>query len=139
VAQVEKEYHWLPVLRPHLPLPIPVPLGLGAPGAGALSLGAFYRPSGSCLEISARSINFGTQAPGLADSASAKAIEARHQQWAKQLPKGEDDHWDTIVAFDGDSHAALFAHCASLSVNAVHEPWTATHGGSRMPIRSRVP
>jgi ParB family chromosome partitioning protein len=27
------------------------------------------------------------------------------------------------VAFDGDSQAVLFAHCASLSVNAVHEPW----------------
>jgi ParB family chromosome partitioning protein len=27
------------------------------------------------------------------------------------------------LAFDGDSQAALFAHCASLSVNAVHEPW----------------
>src|SRR5262245_13032550 len=33
-AQIEKEYRWLPILRPHLPLPIPLPLGLGAPGAG---------------------------------------------------------------------------------------------------------
>jgi ParB family chromosome partitioning protein len=90
----------------------------------ALCLGAFYHtPSGSCLEITARSISFGTQAPGLADSASAKAIEARHQQWAKQLPKAEDGLWDALVAFDGDSQAALFAHCASVSVNAVHEPW----------------
>jgi ParB family chromosome partitioning protein len=81
----------------------------------ALCLSTFYRfSSGTCLEISA---------PGLADSASAKAIEARHQQWAKQLPKGEDDLWDALTAFDGDSQAALFAHCASLSVNAVHEPW----------------
>ena len=90
-----------------------------------LCLSAFYRySSGSCLEISAKSASFGTQAPGLADSASAKAIEARHQQWASQLPKGEDDFWDALVAFDGDSQAALFAHCASLSVNAVHEPWS---------------
>jgi ParB family transcriptional regulator, chromosome partitioning protein len=90
----------------------------------ALCLGAFYRmSSGTCLEISAKSASFSAQAPGLADSASAKAIEARHQQWAKQLPKGEDDLWDTLVAFDGDSQAALFAHCASLSVNTVHEPW----------------
>jgi ParB family chromosome partitioning protein len=28
-----------------------------------------------------------------------------------------------LVAFDGDSRAVLYAHCASLSVNAVHEPW----------------
>jgi ParB family transcriptional regulator, chromosome partitioning protein len=90
----------------------------------ALCLSAFYRfSSGTCLEISAKSASFGTQAPGLADSASAKAIEARHQQWAKQLPKGEDDLWDALTAFDGDSRAALFAHCTSLSVNAVHEPW----------------
>ena len=90
----------------------------------ALCLGAFYRmSSGTCLEISAKSASFSTQAPGLADSASAKAIEARHQQWAKQLPKNEDDLWHELVGFDGDSQAALFAHCASLSVNAVHEPW----------------
>src|SRR5262252_1814851 len=90
----------------------------------ALCLSAFYRfSSGSCLEISAKSASFGTQAPGLADSASAKAIEVRHQQWAKQLPKGEDDLWNGLAAFDVGSRAALFAHCASLSVNAVHEPW----------------
>jgi ParB family chromosome partitioning protein len=90
----------------------------------ALCLGAFYRmSSGTCLEISAKSASFSTQAPGLADSTSAKAIEARHQQWAKQLPKNEDDLWHELVAFDPDSQSALFAHCASLSVNAVHEPW----------------
>jgi ParB family transcriptional regulator, chromosome partitioning protein len=90
----------------------------------ALCLSAFYRfSSGTCLEISAKSASFGTQAPGLVDSASAKAIEARHQRWARQLPKGEDDLWDALAAFDADSRAALFAHCASLSVNAVHEPW----------------
>jgi ParB family chromosome partitioning protein len=32
------------------------------------------------------------------------------------------------VAFDRDSQAALFAHCASLSVNAVHEPWNRNPG-----------
>jgi ParB family transcriptional regulator, chromosome partitioning protein len=90
----------------------------------ALCLGTFYRmSSGTCLEISTKSASFSTQAPGLADSASAKAIEARHQQWAKQLPKDEDDLWAALVAFNGDSQAALFAHCASLSVNAVHESW----------------
>ena len=28
-----------------------------------------------------------------------------------------------LTAFDRDSQTALFAHCASLSVNAVHEAW----------------
>jgi ParB family chromosome partitioning protein len=90
-----------------------------------LCLGAFYRmSSATCLEISAKSSTFNAQAPGLADCASANAIEARHQQWAKQLPKAEDDLWDVLMAFDTDSQAALLAHCASLSVNAVHEPWS---------------
>jgi ParB family transcriptional regulator, chromosome partitioning protein len=90
----------------------------------ALCLGTFYRMSSStCLEISSKSIGFGAQAPGLSDSVSAKAIEARHQQWAKQLPQSEDGLWAALVAFDGDSQARLLAHCASLSVNAVHEPW----------------
>jgi ParB family chromosome partitioning protein len=51
------------------------------------------------------------------------AIDARHQQWAKQLPQDDDDLWPTLVALDSDSQAALFAHCAALSINAVHEPW----------------
>ena len=34
VGNVEKEYHWLPKLAPHLPLAISVPLAKGEPGAG---------------------------------------------------------------------------------------------------------
>jgi ParB family chromosome partitioning protein len=90
----------------------------------ALCLNAFYRyASETCLEITAKSASFGTQAPGLNDSASAKAIDDRHAQWAGQLPKDTGDLWNALIAFDGDSRAVLFAHCASLSVNAVHEPW----------------
>jgi ParB family chromosome partitioning protein len=78
---------------------------------------------GTCLEISAKSASFSAQASGLADSASAQAIEARHRNWAAQLPKHEDDLWDALVGFDADRQTALLAHCASLSVNAVYEPW----------------
>jgi hypothetical protein len=53
---------------------------------------------------------------------SAKAIDARHHQWAKQLPQ-DDDLWPTLVALDSDTQAALFAHCAELSISAVHDPW----------------
>jgi ParB family chromosome partitioning protein len=90
----------------------------------ALCLKAFYRHvEESCLEIEAKSASFGTQAAGLNDTASAKAIDARHQSWAKQLPREPADLWDALMGFDADSRAALFAHCASLAVNAVHEPW----------------
>jgi ParB family transcriptional regulator, chromosome partitioning protein len=90
----------------------------------ALCLNAFYRyASNTCLEITAKHSGFSAQAPGLAETASAKAIEARHEQWAKQLPETPADVWDALTEFDGDSQTALFAHCASLTVNVVKEPW----------------
>jgi len=90
----------------------------------ALCLNAFYRyASSTCLEITAKNSGFSAQAPGLAETASAKSIDARHEQWTKQLPEAPADLWDALMAFDGDSHAALFAHCASLAVNVVKEPW----------------
>ncbi|MGH6955742.1 MAG: chromosome partitioning protein ParB, partial [Caulobacteraceae bacterium] len=71
---------------------------------------------------------FAAQAPGLAETTSAKAIDARHDQWAKQLPETPADLWDALTAFDSDSQAALFAHCASLTVNVVKEPWNRRPG-----------
>lgn len=90
----------------------------------ALCLPAFYRRGAeSCLEIETKSATFAAQAPGLADTASAKAIDARHQTWLGQLPADAADLWDALTGFDGDSQAALFAHCAALTVNAIHDPW----------------
>jgi ParB family transcriptional regulator, chromosome partitioning protein len=90
----------------------------------ALCLKVFYRyASGTCLEIDVKSATFLTQAPGLNDAASAKAIDARHESWVRRLPNEPTDLWHALLAFDRDSRMALFAHCASLSINAVHEPW----------------
>ncbi len=89
-----------------------------------LTLKTFYHyGSDSCLELDVKSVSFGTQAPGLNDSASAEAIRARHESWAKALPKESADLWDALEEWDGDSKAGLFAHIVSLSVNAVCEPW----------------
>ena len=87
-------------------------------------LTAFYRfaTSGSCLEIGLRTPTFPASAPGLRESASAKAVEARHESWKARLPKDEKDLWDTLTALDGTAQASLFAHCASFAVNAVYEP-----------------
>ena len=90
----------------------------------ALCLNAFYRfASNSCLEITAKHTAFSTQAPGLAESASARAIEARHQEWVNFLPKAPADLWEVLTDLDGVSRANLLAHCASLAVNVVKEPW----------------
>ncbi len=88
-----------------------------------LCLKLFYRYGlDSCLEIEPKSVMFG-QAPGLADAAAAKAIEARHDTWAAQLPKEPSELWDVLAGLDTDSRQALFAHCVALTVNAVVQPY----------------
>jgi hypothetical protein len=88
-----------------------------------MCLNAFYlNATDSCLEIVARSASFGTLVRGLNDTASAKAIEGRHEAFAVTLPREPRDLWDALIALDWDSRAALFAHCAALTVNAVHDP-----------------
>ena len=89
-----------------------------------LCLKLFYRYAlDSCLEIEPKSAMFGGQAPGLADTASAKAIDVRHAVWAAQLPKEPGALWDVLMAFDHDSRQSLFAHCIALTVNAVSETY----------------
>jgi len=95
----------------------------------ALCLGAFYHyAADTCLEITAKASGFSAQAPALNDTPSARAIEARHETWARQLPEKPGDLWDALIAFDGDSRTALFAHCASVTVNVVKEPWNRRPG-----------
>lgn len=89
-----------------------------------LTLKTFYHyGSDSCLELDLKSVSFSAQAPGLNDSASAEAIRARHESWAKALPKESADLWNTLQEWDSDSQSGLFAHVVSLSINAVHEAW----------------
>ncbi|WP_308219644.1 hypothetical protein [Azospirillum argentinense] len=85
----------------------------------ALCLRTFtQRPGASCLELDLKSAGFGVQPPELAASAAARAIDARQRAWSAQLPGEPAALWETLVAFDGDSRAALFAHCVSFGVNA---------------------
>jgi ParB family chromosome partitioning protein len=88
----------------------------------ALCVKAFYRYSlDSCLEIDLKSVGFGAQAPGLNDTALAASFHRRHQAWMAALPDEPTQLWEALTAFDAGSRHALFAHCVSLSVNAVFE------------------
>ncbi len=90
----------------------------------ALCLKLFYPyPLDCCVDIEPKRLVFGAQTSGLADTASAKAIEARHARWAAQLPKEPGELWDMLRALDSDSRQRLFAHCVSLTVNAVYEAY----------------
>jgi ParB family transcriptional regulator, chromosome partitioning protein len=89
-----------------------------------LTLKVFYHHgSDSCLDLDLKSVSFSTRAPGLNDTTCAQAIRARHDGWAKALPKESADLWDALQDWDRHRQAALFAHVVSLSVNAVHEAW----------------
>ncbi|MBY5903955.1 ParB/RepB/Spo0J family partition protein [Rhizobium leguminosarum] len=89
----------------------------------AFVLKTFYvYGSDSCLEVTLQSARF-SQTPGLGDTVWAKEIDQRHDGWGQDLPKDPNDLWDFLIKLDEVSRQALFAHCASLSVNAVIEPW----------------
>ena len=90
----------------------------------ALCLQVFYPYTlDSCLELTIKRVGFSTQAPGLNDSKSAHALDARHEQWRDTLPKEAGDLWDALAEFDGDRRARLFAHCIAQGVNACVEPY----------------
>jgi ParB family chromosome partitioning protein len=98
----------------------------------AMAHQAFYRyATESCLEIAWKSTGFSVQGSGLSDSPSVRAIEARHANWERQLPPEPDMLWAFLCDMDHDSRMALFAHCAALTVNAVHEPWNKAPGRRR--------
>ena len=105
-------------------------------------LTTFYRfaSSGSCLEIGLHTPTFPAQAPGLKESVSAKAIDARHEGWKERLPKNETDLWEALTALDGTAQASLFAHCASFAVNALYQPANRYNQGrvSAHGVRTRL-
>jgi ParB family chromosome partitioning protein len=47
----------------------------------------------------------------------------RHAGWAQDMPRDVAELWGFIAGLDHASVMALFAHCASQTVNAVKLPW----------------
>jgi ParB family chromosome partitioning protein len=90
----------------------------------ALILRLFYRYAlDSCLELEAKQVGFGQQAPGLGETASALAIDERHQALAALLPAQPEALWDALGDIDDDQRQSLFAHCVACTVNATFEAY----------------
>lgn len=88
----------------------------------AIVLQLFYHcGQDSCVEISPRSTQFGSQAPNLGEAQYVQSIDLRIETWAGNLPKQPEDLWDALTEWDSDSRDALFAHCVAMTVNAVQE------------------
>ncbi|MBN8934697.1 MAG: chromosome partitioning protein ParB, partial [Rhizobium pusense] len=89
-----------------------------------LAAQTFYRGvDAHCLEIRPSSSHLGGHADGIADTAAAKELADRHAGWAADMPRDVAELWGFIAGLDQTSVMALFAHCASLTVNAVKLPW----------------
>ncbi|MER8852830.1 ParB/Srx family N-terminal domain-containing protein [Mesorhizobium australicum] len=89
-----------------------------------LAAQTFYQGAEAhCLEIRPTSIYLAGHADGIEDTAAAKALADRHAEWAADMPRDVADLWSFIASLDHASVMALFAHCASLTVNAVKQPW----------------
>jgi len=88
-----------------------------------LVLKTFYHyGTASCLEITVQH-TVSTKTQGLADTVWAKKIEQRQENWGHDLPGEADAVWAYLIALDQDSRMALFAHCASMSLNATIQQW----------------
>jgi ParB family chromosome partitioning protein len=89
----------------------------------ALAAQTFYRGAEThCLEIRPSSTYLATHADGIEDTAAAKALADRHAGWAGDMPRNVADLWRFITGLDHASVMALFAHCASQTINAVKSP-----------------
>lgn len=89
-----------------------------------LVLKTFYRFAGSdtCLEIEIRSAGLASHAPEIGETDLAQRMDQRQARWAAMLPQNPGDLWTSLVGFDPDSLAQLFAWCVASSLNAVEMP-----------------
>jgi ParB family chromosome partitioning protein len=68
-------------------------------------------------------MDLAAHADGIEDTAAGKVWRDRHDNWARQMPREVTSLWTFVAELDHDSRMALFAHCVSLTVNAVKLPW----------------
>lgn len=88
----------------------------------ALTMSVFYRGSGQgCLQIIANPY-VSRNVPGLDDWRLIAERQIEHETWESRLPPHDDGLWDWLCAINVTERTALFAYCASRTLNAVNEP-----------------
>ncbi|WP_439486535.1 ParB N-terminal domain-containing protein [Blastomonas fulva] len=107
----------------------------------AMVLAAFYSHSHrSCMQLALHPVQFGNPPEGLRDCAPACLITERHADWKARLPGSDADLWDALLRLGSEDRASLFAHCASLAINAQAEIVPRYDNGriSKHGIESRI-
>lgn len=88
----------------------------------AFVISCFYGYSReSCVQTGVNSVAFSNVPEGLRDSAPGRAIAERGEEWRARMPKTDGEVWHWLLTLDEQEQASLFAHCASLGVNAQAE------------------
>lgn len=86
----------------------------------ALAASIFCHTShSSCAKITPAQQYFRAVA-GLEAFEAYKEIQERHQHWADRLPGQASALWNALSLLSNDERADLFAHCVSLTLDAVH-------------------
>jgi aminoglycoside phosphotransferase (APT) family kinase protein len=121
--QVEKEYRWLPVLAPQLPLPIPEQLGKGEPGCG------FPRPWSVNRWIDGQTADAGTVA-SLPEFAADLAgfLSALYQADPSGGPLPGTHNFfrgGSPAYYDAEAQAALTALRGHIDTGVAAEIWAA--------------
>lgn len=88
----------------------------------ALVIDCFYGYSREgCVQVAANRAYFTNAPTNLRDCPPAQAIDARASAWKDRLPQSDKEVWDYLLTLDGEEQSKLFAHCASVCVNAQAE------------------
>jgi ParB family chromosome partitioning protein len=90
----------------------------------ALAAATFYSRSdrSSSLEIMPRSASLAAHASGIDECPAMTAIAERHAAWERRMPEDVAELWGFVVRLELAGQMELLAHCASLTVNAMHLP-----------------
>jgi ParB family chromosome partitioning protein len=104
--------------------------------AHALATATFYQWSDglSSLEMP-RSGPLSVHGSGIDECPAMTAIAERHAAWERRLPQDAASLWDFVARLEVSAQVELLAHCASLTVNALHLPkQRPDKGHRRMPM-----
>ena len=98
----------------------------------ALAAATFYVGSdrSSCLEITPRSASLAAHASGIDECPAMTAIAERHAAWERRMPDDAAKLWGFVAGLNQAEQLELLAHCASLTVNAMHLPKHRTEGAA---------
>jgi ParB family chromosome partitioning protein len=90
----------------------------------ALAAATFYAGSGklTCLLIAPRVASLAAQVPDIDECPAMTAIAERHAAWERRMPEDAAQLWGFVARLDQAGQVQLLAHCASLTVNAMHLP-----------------